>query len=687
MIASQHAQARRGLAARWAAGMAKPGERLGRLEHSLLELIDGIVADLLAGDPELAGVISAGASLVTMGCTRPDDLPCAVEVLGAELLTLPELRSIPDARSRVMAALGRFAGGYATALVSLTLDRAGQSEARLREVFTGSAVGIAITDADGGLVRTNLALAEILGRDEGDLAAGNLYELLDPGSSEHLRAAYREVSGGRVDRIRLERALTREDGELAWVYLAVSALRDDAGTVTHLVTMVEDITELHLMQVQLNNQALHDVLTGLPNRQAFTLRVESTLGQLDPAAQVTLLQLDLDGFSMINDWLGVETGDWLLKLVARRLVDAFAQERAVVARIASDEFAILVENAPTTPAAATLAARINEELSEPAYRDGLGLALSACIGVVQRRAGGVDHIELLRQADATLRRARSKGKRQWAMADGRLDAADRGRFLAAAGMPGELENGRFRLAYQPLVRLAGPAGQAGVSVLLQWDHPDRGPLGHDDIVRLAEHAGMVPPIYEWLLATACRQAVAWLERFGEPAPALTVNLPPAQAGDPDLVAAVNRALGDAGLPAARLGLSLPASTLSSAALSKEGTDAEDNLQVLAEMGIPVSIHGFGTGHGGLALLEDLPVKSVWMAGWLVRRIAERPGSITGRAVAGLVPLVHAAGVTATVGGIDTAEQATWWRAAGADVGCGALFAGPASPQELAARLG
>jgi EAL domain-containing protein (putative c-di-GMP-specific phosphodiesterase class I) len=187
----------------------------------------------------------------------------------------------------------------------------------------------------------------------------------------------------------------------------------------------------------------------------------------------------------------------------------------------------------------------------------------------------------------------------------------------------------------------------------------------------------VLPIGEWMLDTACRQAVAWRGRFGDAAPPLAVNLPPAQASDPDLVAAVNRALGETGLPAHGLQLALPVRSL----LRGDG-DAEDNLQVLAEMGVPTSIHGFGDGYGGLVFLEDLPVTSVWIAGWLVRRMADRPESVTGRALAGLISLVHTFAVRVTVAEIATAEQARWWRGIGADVACGALFGEPGPPDEL-----
>jgi len=364
-----------------------------------------------------------------------------------------------------------------------------------------------------------------------------------------------------------------------------------------------------------------------------------------------------------------------------------------VARIAGDEFAVLVENSETTPDVATLAARINDELSEPAYLpphenasrfrgdpddSDIGLAVSASIGVVQRPVGGIAPAELLRQSDATLRRAKSNGKRQWALFDAPQDTRDRERFTLAAGMPGALENGEFRLVYQPMVRLADQRLVA-VEVLICWDHPERGTLEHAEVMDLAEHTGVVLPLGQWMLRTACAEAVAWRREFGEDAPVLSVNLATAQANDPDLVRVVHGVLDSTGLPAQWLQLGLPVRAL----LCEEG-DAEDNLQVLADMGARISIHGFGGGHGGLVFLEDLPVRSVRIAGWLVQRLAERPASVTAKALADLSSLVHAFKATVIVSGVHTAEQAAWWRQIGGDVACGD-WSGPPGPPDTITR--
>ena len=537
-------------------------------------------------------------------------------------------------------------------------------------MFVASAVGSAISDLDGTVVRANRALAEILGCEDEELANRDVLELVAGAAAEALRPAYRDVASGRTSRLHLRRPLRRQDGEQLWVMLAVSALRGEGGARTHHLTMVEDITDLHLLQERLNDQALHDVLTGLPNRQSFGLRLESRLGQLDPAATITLLQLDLDSFSVINDGLGYEVGDRLLALVAQRLRLVFEQERVLIARVASDEFAVLIEDSPGTPDVATLAAMVNGELAEPVYLDKVGLAVSASIGIVRRPAGGIAHTELLRQADATLHRAKRNGKRQWALFDAPQDTRDRQRFELMAAMPGALENGEFRVLFRPLVRLADRR-LAAVEALLSWAHPDGGRLRHDEVLALAEHTGVVLPIGTWLLHAACTEAAQWCRRFGDAAPRLSVDLAAAQASDPDLVATVNGVLEEVGMPAGQLWLGLPVH-----ALLDEHGDAEDNLRVLADTGVRTAVHGFGAGADGLAFLEDLPVRAVRVAARLARRVVARPASATGRALVQLISLVRQLEVGVVVTEVLTEDAASWWHRAGCDLAGGDFFAAP-----------
>lgn len=696
--------ARQRLARQWAVAIAVtayvPLSR-GEVERCLQGLVDQIVDGVLAG--RLAGshrdFERAGERLVEAGFTGPLSLQRSIELLGAELPKQPDLFGVDAIGEKVLTALGALSAGYVRATREATFEQQEDvkrallrarrqaerslqiSESRFRGVFTSTAVGIAITDLEGQFVEINDALTEILGYSAADLAERTLLDLLMPDDAPQIRLAYRDLTRVEVEAnsFRLQRRMVRADGEIAHVFLAASVLHDADGKPSYHVTVVEDVSDMQLLQERLSHQALHDLQTGLPNRHFFQTTVERVLGQLQPTDTVTLMHLDLDGFSVINSGLGHRVGDQLLQVVTKRLVDVFAGEKATIARIAGDEFAVLIADSPTTPDLATLAAAVNEELSEPAYVGDLGLAVSVTIGFARSQVRGLTVDELVRRADSALHRAKRNGKRQWAVFDERLDAENRGRFKLAASMPGALENGEFNLVYQPQVVLSRPSEIVAIEVMLEWDHPDRGTLRHDECVELSERTGMVLPIGQWQLRAAGEQAARWRAEHGDGFPPIALYLASPQANDPDLVHNVRTVLADHQLPPTALQIGIPVRAL----LCEDG-DADDNLEVLADMGVPVALIGFGGGHGGLAFLEDLPVCAVKVAAWIVTRLANKPASLTARAVAGLTRNVRESGASVIVPNIRSEEQAAWWSARGADIGQGPLFAGRTTPDQIAA---
>ncbi|GDY33314.1 putative bifunctional diguanylate cyclase/phosphodiesterase [Gandjariella thermophila] len=689
------------LAQRWAeavSGTAYVPMSHAEIENFLLGLIDRL-ADALSGesvDEEVASGV--GALLVEHNFTGTESLRHTLEVLGHALLAEPTALDTPSSADRIVTLLSAIACGYATRTRLLTFDQQEEvkwallkakhdvervlhlTEARFREVFASSALGIAITELDGTCVEANTALAQILGREPNELTGRPLHELFHPDDVDDLRAAYRDLAEGRTERVRERRRLVGEDGETAWVHLAASLLHDADGRPAYHVTMVEDVTELHLLQDRLGHQTLHDPLTGLPNRQYLVSQLETVLGRTDPATRVILYYLGLDAFSVINDGLGYQVGDALLRVVASRLATVVDGEHAMVARVEGDEFAILMENSPSTPDLATLIRRINDELAEPIYLDGHGVAVSASIAAVRRPQHEITPEEMLGAAQATLRRVKANGKRQWGLYDQRRDSEERATFALAAVMPGAWENGDIGVVYRPVVR-AADRRIVGVQALLRWDDPERGRLlRHDQCVALAETTGLALPLGQWLLARACEQAAGWRQRLGDDTPPLYVNLPPSLTQDADLIATVTRILDATTMPAGALRLALDTRTV----LTETG-DATDNLLVLADKGLSPALHGFGGGYRELALLAEMPVRAVAVpAGAVGRPDAD---SVLGRAVADLVAAAHAAGAEVIAEGVDGDEQAAWWHRVGGDLALGEVFGVDAEPDEVVDLLG
>jgi diguanylate cyclase (GGDEF)-like protein/PAS domain S-box-containing protein len=663
------------------------------LEHELGELLDVICAVVRSDPFDSRQAAEAGARLVRIGCTSTRALPCTVDTLGKGLLALPEFQPAERFAEPIVLGLGALAGGFAEANRMLTFEQqenmklsllkavrdakwqVRQSEARFDEVAMSSASGIIITDQDGLLIRTNGAIADILGHTSAELTGRTLFDLVHPDLRDVLRDDYKELLAGRKERIKQPQRLLRKDGDIARITLTASVLRGDGDRPSHFVTVIEDGTELMLLQGELNRQALHDVLTGLPNRQYFSTHVEIALRRAEPQYGVTLLHLDLDAFAMICNGLGRRIGDHLLVSVSQRLRAVVAAETAMVARFEGDEFGILVENTATTPSVPTLVARFNAELAEPIYVDGHGVAVSASIGVVHRPSRDADPAELLRAADFTLRRAKAAGRGQWGLFHADQDARDRQTYTLAAAMPGAWETGELSVVYRPAVELA--TGRiAFVEALLRWDRPGLGVLHHEQVIDLAEQTGLILTLGEWLLQEGSQQAGWWRQRVSRELP-LLIGLTGHQSSDADLASRVVRKVE---WRPEQLLAGFPVRALRTA-------EAVENLGVLADMGVQTMLDDFGTAPDELASLEDMSATYVRFARRLVERQANSPvhAPLTA-ALTTLVPLVHRVGAKVIIDGVHTPEQADWWSMAGADYAMGDLYGSACPPGDLAARL-
>ncbi|XVS65942.1 EAL domain-containing protein [Actinosynnema sp. CA-299493] len=632
------------------------------IELYLLELVD-VIADAVQAEPFAADPVGVvGRRLVEAHFTGPETLQRTVDVLGHALLSSPELRDVPRLPEKVVAILGGVSAGFATAMRLDALDQQEEvqralmaaklraervlavSEARFREVFDSSAFGIVITDLLGRCVEVNEALAGMIGRDRGELVGRRLVELFDPVDAETLASRYQAVGEGGL---REQRRLLREDGEPVWVHLAVSSLRDADGEPAYHVTMVEDVSELHLLQKNLDFQLLHDPLTGLSNRQRFATRLEALHGT--SRGGITLYHLGLDAFSLVNNGLGHAFGDRLLTEVARRLEALVPDDVALVARIGGDEFGIVVDNSPTTPSVPDMVDLINEALREPIDD---GVAPSTSIGVVDRPPAGWDVAEILRAGDATLRRAKACGKRQWLPYDKHADQRWRERQARAARMPGALAGQELEVEYQPVVDLAG-GRVLGHVARLRWDE-----VGHHECVELAEETGLSLALGQWALHEAAAVA-AGPESFGT----LYFELSPMQSRDEDLVRTVKRTLDDSGLPAARLQIFLDTRSM----LEGKG---DDNAQVLRDNGISTGLTRFNGGQAELSLFGELPVDALVLDPSIVGRLAEPHGSFLHTAVELMIPLIRDYGVAVLVPDLSTEERTAWWRRVEVDAAYG-----------------
>jgi diguanylate cyclase (GGDEF)-like protein/PAS domain S-box-containing protein len=520
--------------------------------------VDALVGLLGAAAFSAEPAHAIGTWLVESRYTGPHSLQTTVDVLGSGLLAHPALAGVPDLGNRVVFVLGALTAGYANAArdqifeeqervrnaLLLTLAETQQhlhdSEARFRQVFSSSAVGIVILGLAGELIETNPALARILGH---EVDAPD--EVFTPDDLEALRASCREMLVALEESTRFERRFTGPEGDEIWANVVLSVVRDSDERPKCLVAVMEDVTDQRRLREYLRFQALHDVLTRLPNWQSFLPHLEKVLGGLRVPNTITLCYLDVDSTALINDGLGYQVGDRVLTEIAHRLAAAVAGETAMVARVSGDEFIVLIEDSPTTPSISELASTIDAALVEPIAVDSdRTTAVSAGMGFVRTSARGTDAQELVRQAHSTLRRAEAKGKRQWAYYDPDQDALDRPRLALVATLPGALAAGDVYAEFQAVDNLV-------LAARLRWILPDDTVVTHADVLRYGDELGHTIPLGAELLTQACTRAAEPDEHL----PVL-VRLSPDHSRDPDLTATVGRALTTTGLSPHRLWLSL-----------------------------------------------------------------------------------------------------------------------------------
>jgi len=431
---------------------------------------------------------------------------------------------------------------------------------------------------------------------------------------------------------------------------------------------------LRRSEERLRHAALHDSLTGLPNRAQLIHWLGELRTDAAAPARFGVCLIGLDRFHSVNNSLGYSAGDRLLIAAARRLSQL---PEGIACHLGGDEFALLIRGTAEPEEAIKAADRALAALRTPFEVDGHELPLSASAGVVERAVRDGDPTDALRAAAMALHWAKVEGRDRWSFFDEDRNAGAVARYRLSAEMPGALARGEFRLVYQPMVDLATGA-VVGFESLARWDHPELGLLSPDRFIGLAEDSGFILPLGMHLLERACRQAVRWHGDGAEP-PFVSVNLAARQLCHPGLAAEVAIILDRVGLPPHRLQLEIT----EHAAMTAEG-EALGNVRALAGMAVRVALDDFGTGYCGLSYLRRLPVHAIKLAGSFVAGLdGDSTASRTDEAVlAALVHLGHTLRLTVTAEGIESERQRAKLLALGCDVGQGWLLGRPASPEKL-----
>jgi len=565
-----------------------------------------------------------------------------------------------------------------------------EAQSNYRNIFKEAVVGIFQTDPEGRYLKANPALAQLYGYQspsdlKAHLNAEQLYvEPLRRQEFIDLLQKHRTLSG-------FESQVYRQDGQVIWISEQARAVYDDQGTLRYYEGFVQDITEAKRVEderqrteAKIAHDALHDPLTGLPNRLLLRDRLDQALlrAQRHRNHLLAVLFLNLDRFKVINDSLGHSQGDQLLREIAQRLQN---QLRAgdTLAHLGGDEFAILLEDLQDAQEATEVAERLQQLLARPFCLNGKEIFTSASLGIALSTVLEDQPERLLQNAEIALSRAKTLGKNRCEVFQLEMQEQAKDLFQLDTDLRKALQRQEFQLHYQPIVGLA-TGKLVGFEALLRWHHPQRGWVLPNTFIPLAEETGLIVPLGQWVLHHACRQLAAWQHQFPHAAPlSISVNLSGKQLEQPDLVETIATILQDTGLAPSHLKLEI-----TETALIENSAVAASFFELLKALGVQLHLDDFGTGYSSLSYLHRFPVDLIKIdrsfIGYLCREHQPNPGCVS--IVQTILALASHLGIQVTAEGIETAQQWSQLQKLNCDYGQGYFFSQPLPLSQVEAFL-
>ncbi|CAG2308105.1 MULTISPECIES: EAL domain-containing protein [Burkholderia] len=539
-------------------------------------------------------------------------------------------------------------------------------------VFESALEGIMVTDRRARIERVNQAFTrltgysedEVIGRDPGLLSSGrqtpDFYKQL-----WHSLTTDGHWQGEIWNR--------RKTGELFLEYLTITSIRDSNGEISHYAAIFSDITQRRQAEERLGYLATHDVLTNLANRMLFEERLAHAISHAKRfGRKVAVMYLDLDRFKLINDTLGHNAGDEVLKMVAERIV-ANVRANDTVARMGGDEFALVLEEIDDVRDVGRVARKLLDEVGRAIDIGDREIFVTPSIGISIYPDDGTAAEDLILLADQAMYGAKSRGRNVFQFFESKMTSSAIEQLETLGELHRALEQNEFRLFYQPQYDLA--SGRiVGVEALLRWLHPHRGLVPPGDFIGLAERSALIVPIGKWVLHEACRQARRWLDEgfeFGR----VSVNVSARQCFTDHFLSDLTTILSETALPAEYLQLEL----LESMAMNTR-EEIGILLRELATRGISLAIDDFGTGYSSLVYLKDLPVDTLKIDRSFLADCGS--GSTDDAIVRAIVAMGRALGLDVVMEGVETAKQLAFLQEIGCHQGQGFLFARPQPAEQL-----
>jgi diguanylate cyclase (GGDEF)-like protein/PAS domain S-box-containing protein len=554
-----------------------------------------------------------------------------------------------------------------------------ETQERFALAILGANDGIWDWDLKTGNIYYSPRWKEILGYSNQELGetVQEWFNRIHPEDLETVRRSLWQHQQGQIPHFEQEYRIQNKQGVYRWVLSRGLAVRNGQNEAYRIAGSLTDTTERHLVAAKLHHDALHDPLTGLPNRNLFLQRLEQVVsyGQHRPDYLFAVLLIDLDRFKSVNDSLGHLVGDQLLCALALRLRSCLRPEETL-ARLGSDDLIVLLEDLTDPQEAALVASRIQQSLQTPFQLEGQEIYCTVTIGIAPKSEQMLSVESYVRNAELAMYDAKTKGRDQQAVFTPTMHSEALTRWQVETDLRRALEQQEFYLQYQPIFSLS-PSQVIGFEALIRWRHPEQGIIPPGKFIGIAEETGLIIPMGEWVLRQSCRQMRAWQQRSNQPL-LISVNLSGKQLGQPNLVQRVDQVLAETGLPPQCLKLEITESMI----LENLETSRQTLLE-LKQRQIQISMDDFGTGYSSLNHLHRLPLDLLKIDRSFIHEMVNAEESL--ELVRAIINIARSMRMHVIAEGIETHEQLDLLKTLGCEFGQGYFLAKPLD-QEKAVEL-
>ncbi len=572
------------------------------------------------------------------------------------------------------------------------LSRTLHTDALRQSMINSMPFSIIALDAQGKILAVNPATEKMLGYSRAQMVEQDIVELIHQPDeiAVYAQRLTQELSvpiaaDHSVITAKAERGLADEyewtyrrcDGECLPVHVSVVQLKNDSGEVAGFLSVAYDITERKQSQEYILQMAQHDALTGLPNRTLLLERLDLAIGQAQRRGKnVGVLMMDLDYFKRVNDTLGHHIGDLLLQRLSKRMQNSL-RDSDTLARLGGDEFVIVVPDLSSREQLDQVAEHLIREISRPVEVQGHELFITPSLGGSMYPEGGQDANELLKNADSAMYAAKNAGRSTHRWFSHQMMEQNREKLVLTSALASALDNDQFSIAYQPEID-TNTGKIIGVEALLRWDHPSQGAISPSRFISLAEEAGMILPIGDWVLRTACQQLQQLNASLAQPLK-LAVNVSPRQLQDDRWLERIGSALEESGFPPHLLEMEI-----TEGMLVTRPDESTRKLQALQRMGAHVVVDDFGTGYSSLSYLTRFPIDKLKIDRSFVRDLLVDAKDAA--VIDAIIAMAHSLSIRVIAEGVETQQQWDYLRKRGCEELQGFFFSKGVPLDELPALI-